>query len=123
VNAVSEDDRVFIHTEFSITAGKVDEFKKIAQELLEVVKEKEPNTLRYQWYFNKDQIKSYLVEEYPNAAAVRVHVIHVGIVIPKLLKISKISSSTVLGKLNIVAQEALTLVGAQHFGYWNGLVR
>jgi hypothetical protein len=89
---------------------------------LEVVKEKELETFRYQWYFNKDQSKSYLVEEYPNAAAVRVHVLHVGMAIPRLLKISKISNSTVLGKLNI-AQEALTVVGAQHFGYWNGLTR
>ncbi|MGA2784761.1 MAG: antibiotic biosynthesis monooxygenase [Candidatus Bathyarchaeia archaeon] len=120
---MSEHDRVFIHTEFTITSGKVDEFKKIAQELLEVVKEKELETFRYQWYFNKDQSKSYLVEEYPNAAAVRVHVIHVGLILPKILKISKISSSTVLGKLNIIAQEAVTVVGAQHFGYWNGLAR
>jgi quinol monooxygenase YgiN len=120
---MSEDDRVFIHTEFTIESGKVEDFKAIFQELLDIVKEKEPNTLRYQCYFNKDQSRSYLVEEYPNAAAVRVHVIHVGLILPKLLKISKISSSTVLGKLNIVAQEALTVLGAEHFDYWNGLAR
>jgi len=119
---MSEEDRVFILTEFTITAGQVDEFKKIAQELLDVVKEKELETFRYQWYFNKDQTKSYLLEEYPNAAAVRVHAIHVGMILPKALKISKISSSIVLGKLNVVAQEALRVLGTQHFEYWNGLV-
>jgi quinol monooxygenase YgiN len=59
--------------------GKVDAFKEIAQELLDVVKEKEPNTLRYVWYFDSDQSKSYLVEEYPDAAALRAHAIHVGV--------------------------------------------
>ena len=42
---MGEEDRVFIHTEFTIAVGKVDEFKKIAQELLELVKEKELETL------------------------------------------------------------------------------
>jgi 5-carboxymethyl-2-hydroxymuconate isomerase len=42
-----EEDRVYVHTEFTITPGKVDEFKEIAQELLEVIEEKEPKTFRY----------------------------------------------------------------------------
>ncbi len=117
-----EDSRVYVLTEFTIAPGKVDEFKTIFQELLEVVKEKEPNTLRYQCYFNKDQGKSYLVEEYPNAAALRAHIIHVGIAIPKLLKISK-PKFTVLGKPNLAAKEILSVSGAQSFNYWKGLAR
>ena len=71
---MEEDNRIYVHTEFTIAPGKVDEFKEIAQELLDVVKEKEPETLRYQCYFDKDQSKSFLVEEYPNAAALRAHI-------------------------------------------------
>jgi quinol monooxygenase YgiN len=117
---MDDDSRIYVLTEFTITPGKVDEFKEIAQELLEVVKEKEPETLRYQWYFDKDESKSYLVEEYPNAAALRAHIIHVGITIPKLLKISK-PKFTVLGKPNLAAKEILSVSGAQNFNYWKGL--
>ena len=123
VNFMEEDKRVYLHTEFSITPGKLDEFKAIFQELLDVVKEKEPNTLRYQCYFNKDQSKSYVVEEYPNTEAVRVHTLHVALTLRKLLKISKITNATVLGELNPVAREALSIIGAENFRYWNGQPR
>jgi quinol monooxygenase YgiN len=121
VNLVEEDKRVYVLTEFTITPGKVDEFKKIAQEFLNVVKEREPHTLRYQCYFNKDQNKSYVVEEYPNTEAVRVHILHVAIPIRKLLKVSTITKSTVLGDLNPVTRETLSIIGAENFTYWNGL--
>ena len=116
---MNEDKRVFVHTEFTIESGKIGEFKKIAQELIDVVEEKEPKTLRYQWYFNKDQSKCYLVEEYPNAAAVRVHVLHLGLQVRKILQVSKVTKFTVLGKL-ILPRRALAAAGAQNFRYWKG---
>lgn len=114
-------DRICVHTEWTIVPGKVEEFKAIFQELLAVVKEKEPNTLRYECYFDKDQTKSYIVEEYPNTEAVRAHTLHVTLTLRKLLKISKITNATVLGELNPVAKEALSIFGAENFRYWNGL--
>ena len=119
---MEEDTRVYVLTEFTIAPGKVDAFKEIAQELLEVVKEKESETLRYQWYFDKDQSKSFLVEEYPNAGALRAHITHVGIILPKMMKISK-PKFTVLGKPNLPAREILSASGGQMFTYWNGLAR
>jgi quinol monooxygenase YgiN len=119
---MEEENHIYILTEFTITAGKVDEFKKIAQELLDTVKEKDPEVLRYMFYFDKDQGTSYLLEEYPNAAALRTHAVHVGTVLPKILKISK-PKFTVLGKPNLVAGGILSASGAQNFTYWNGIVR
>ena len=122
MNVMEEDTRVYVLTEFTITPGKVDEFKAIFQKLLEVVKEKEPNTLRYLCYFDKDQNRSFLVEEYPNAGALRAHITHVGMVLPKLMKISK-PKFTVLGKPNLPAREILSASGGQMFTYCNGLAR
>jgi quinol monooxygenase YgiN len=122
VDVMEEDTRVYVHTEWTIVPGKVDEFKAIFQELLEVVKEKESETLRYQCYFDKDQSKSFLVEEYPNAGALRAHITHVGIILPKLMKISK-PNFTVLGKPNLPAREILSASGGQMFTYWDGLAR
>jgi quinol monooxygenase YgiN len=119
---MDEDTRVYVLTEFTITPGKIEEFKSIFQELLAVVKEKEPETLRYLCYFDKDQSKSFLVEEYPNAGALRAHITHVGIILPKLMKISK-PKFTVLGKPNLPAREILSASGGQMFTYWNGLAR
>jgi len=122
VNILENETRIYILTEFTITTGKVDAFREIAQELLDIVKEKEPETLRYIWYFDKNQNKSYLVEEYPNAAALRAHAIHVGVTLPKILKISK-PKFVVLGKPNLVTKEILSGFGFQDFIYWNGLAR
>jgi hypothetical protein len=110
-------------TEFTIVPGELEEFKRLAQELLNVVEEKESTTLRYQWFFNKDESRSYVVEEYPNAVALRDHVIHVGIMLPKLLKVSKIAKMDVLGNLNPLAAEAIAALGPQNYRYWNGLAR
>ena len=122
MNLLEEESRIYILTEFTITPGKVDAFREIAQELLDIVKEKEPETLRYIWYFDKDQSKSYLVEEYPNAAALRAHATHLGVTLPKILKISK-PKFVVLGKPNLVTKEILSGFGSQNFTYWNGLAR
>ena len=73
---MDEDNRICVHTEFTILPGKVDEFKEIFQELL-----------------------------------------------GKLLKVSKITNATVLGELNPVAREALSVIGAENFRYWNGRPR
>jgi len=116
---MGDENRIYLLTEFTIQPGKVDEFKDIARELLEVVKE-EPETLRYLWYFDKDESKSYVVEEYPNAAAFRAHAFRVGTALPKMLKISK-PKFTLLGKPNLPAKEILSAFGAQNFTYWNGL--
>ena len=116
---MGEESRIYLLTEFTIQAGKVDEFKKIAQELLDAAKE-EPETLRYLFYFDKDESKSYVVEEYPNAAAFRAHALHVGTALPKILKIAK-PKFTLLGKPNLPSKEVLSAFGAQNFTYWNGL--
>ena len=52
-----------------------------------------------------------------------VHVLHAGLNVRKLLKVSKITRFTVIGKLSRVPRKALTASGAQNFRYWNGLVR
>jgi len=110
-------------TEFTIVPADLEDFKNFAKELLKVVEEKEPKTLRYQWFFNKDESRSYLVEEYPNAAALRDHVVHVGIMLPKLLKVAKVAKMDVLGNLNPLAAEAIAAFGPQNYRYWNGLGR
>ena len=118
---MGEAERVYVHTEWTIAPGRAEEFKAIFQEILDDVKEKESNTLRYECYFDKDQTKSYILEEYPNTEAVRLHTLHVALTLRKLLKISKITKATVLGELNPVAREALSVLGAENFKYWNGL--
>jgi len=117
---MGDESRIYLLTEFTILPGKIDEFKAIAEELLDVVREKEPETLRYLWYFDKDESKSYVVEEYPDAAAFRAHAVHVGTALPKILKISK-PKFTLLGKPNLPVKEILSAFGAQNFMYWNGL--
>jgi quinol monooxygenase YgiN len=118
-----DDKRICLHTEFAVAPGKLNEFKKIAQELIEIVEEKEPKTLRYQFYFNKDQTKAYVVEEYPNVAALRAHVLHAALSVRKILHVSKVTRFTALGKLHRVPTKVLTTSGAQNFTYWNGLDR
>lgn len=108
--------------EMSISPGKVDEFKKLAQDAIEFGKTKS-NVIGYRWYFNDDKSKCYLLEQYPDSAALLPHLDGVGQILQKLLQVSKITRFEVFGNISPEAMKVLSGVGAKNFGYWNGFVR
>ncbi|MEM2759381.1 MAG: hypothetical protein QXU32_04925 [Nitrososphaerales archaeon] len=48
--------------EFAIERDKLDDFKKIVQEITRRVREDEPDTGSYQWFFNDDETKCVITE-------------------------------------------------------------
>ena len=50
----------------SLSAEKVEEFKKLVTEMIKKVQANEPNTLRYDWFLSEDESKCYVIEMYQN---------------------------------------------------------
>jgi len=75
---------------FNIQAGKIDEFKRIAESCMAAVREKDKGVLRYDFYFNDDQSECVVVEEYPDGAAVLNHIAIAG---PFLGELTKVASA------------------------------
>ena len=108
--------------EWTISPGKADAFKKLAQEAISVATAKS-KVLGYRWYFSSDESKCYLLEQYPDTEALLPHLASVQQVLQGLLEVAKITRFEVFGNVNPEAGKALAGFGAKNFGYWNGFVR
>ncbi len=72
---------------FRIHDGKLEEFKSFAEECLSIVKEKDKDTLQYDWFFSEDQTECHLRETYPDSNALLAHLQNIGDIFGKLLSL------------------------------------
>jgi quinol monooxygenase YgiN len=54
-------------------AGKVDEFKRLSAECLEIVRTKDVGTLQYDTYFNDDESECIVLERFRDSDALILH--------------------------------------------------
>ena len=85
--------------EFTIEEGKIEEYKKLVQEMCRMVEATEPNTMNYQFYLNSNQTRCMVHERYINSDAVLAHNNGVGsqTILPKIFNIARISRFDVYG--------------------------
>ncbi len=58
---------------FKIHEGKLEEFKRLSAQAMEIVRTKEPGTLQYDSYFNHDQSECMVIERYRDSEAAMEH--------------------------------------------------
>ena len=58
---------------FTFHAGKVEEFKRLSAQCLEIVRAKDAGTLQYDTYFNDDESKSVVLERFRDSDALLLH--------------------------------------------------
>ena len=63
---------------FTFHEGKVEEFKRLSAQVIDIVRAKDNGTLRYEVYFNDDQSECVVYERYRDSRAVIEHATHVG---------------------------------------------
>ena len=63
---------------FRFHEGKVEEFKRLAAQCMEIVRAKDTGTLQYEIYFNDDQSESVVLERYRDSEALMEHAAHLG---------------------------------------------
>ena len=62
---------------FKFHEGKVDDFKRLCAQVIDVVRAKDTGTLQYEIYFNEDQSECIVYERYRDSTAVIEHGAHV----------------------------------------------
>ena len=112
-----------IHAELSIPEGKIDEFKKMSNELVGMVEANEPNAFTYEWYISEDNSKCNVVETYKDSDAMMTHLGNVGEALGKLLEIAPLTGLMVYGSASAELRQALDPFGAQIFERWTGVSR
>ena len=63
---------------FKFHEGKVEEFKRLSAQCMEIVRAKDTGTLQYEIYFNDDQSECIVLERYRDSEALMEHAAHLG---------------------------------------------
>ena len=62
-----------IYSKFQIEPGQLDEFKSRAAAVLEVVRDKDPGTIRYDWFYDDANLQCLAMDSYRDADAMFAH--------------------------------------------------
>lgn len=114
-----------MRAEFSIEKGKIQEFKKLIQDMSKMVENNEPDTINYQFYLNRSETKCMVHETYKNSESVLAHITGVAskTILPKIFNISKLNRLDVYGNPNEELQKVLTNFDSQTFNLFTGFNR
>lgn len=58
---------------FRFHPGKVEEFKRLSAQAMEIVRAREPGTLQYETYFNEDESEAIVLERFRDSQALIDH--------------------------------------------------
>ena len=117
--------QIQFRAEFTIQEGKIEEYKKLVQEMSRVVEANEPDTISYQFYLNRDETKCVVYETYANSEAVFAHNNGAAsqTILPNIFNISKISKFEVYGNPSEELQKVLTSFSPQTYNLFTGFSR
>ncbi len=73
---------------FRIHDGKLDEFRSLAAQCMDIVRTKDTGTLQYDWFLSADGKECVLRERYQDSAAVLEHAMNLGDLTGKIVGVS-----------------------------------
>jgi quinol monooxygenase YgiN len=63
---------------FALHEGRADDFERLSRQCMEIVREKDTGTLRYDIYLNADRTEAIVIEQYTDARALQEHLANIG---------------------------------------------
>lgn len=109
--------------EFTVKEGQLDTVKTLLKTCIETVKAKDRRVLSYQFFFNDDESKLYIIECYEDSEAVLAHVEIIGDLFFKLIEVAPMTRGEIFGNASDELVQALAPSGPQFFKYWGGFTR
>ncbi|HJR98632.1 MAG TPA: antibiotic biosynthesis monooxygenase family protein [Actinomycetota bacterium] len=83
---------------FRIHEGKVDEYKRLSAQAMEIVRAKDPGTLQYDTYLNEDESECVIIERYRDSEAAMAHAANLGDISAAVLAIVSVVHGELLGE-------------------------
>lgn len=120
-----KEDQIEFRAEFTIQEGKMEEYRKLVQEMSRVVQANEPDTIGYQFYLNKAETKCIVSETYANSEAVFTHSSGIAsqTILPKIFNVSRITRFEVYGDPSEKLQKVLTSFNPETYSLFTGFSR
>ena len=116
-------EQIGVKATHSVAAGRVDDFKKLASEMIDVVKASEPGYLSYQWYLSDDEGTCTIVGVLQDSEAVLNHLANIGDMIGPLSEVAPATGIELYGNVSDELRAAVTPFAAEISGRWNGFSR
>ena len=85
---------------FRIDDGKLEEFKRLSAQAMEIVKAKDVGTIGYDTYFNEDESECVVLERFTDSQALIVHGKNMAELSEKILSIVTVVHGELLGDPN-----------------------
>ena len=82
-----------------IHPGKLDEWKRLTEQAMEIVRTRDPGTLQYEVFFNDDESEAIIFERYQDADAALEHFANIGHLMEPLMATATVTGE-VLGTPN-----------------------
>jgi quinol monooxygenase YgiN len=122
---MKKNNQIYVRAEFNIEKGKIQEFKKLIQDMSRMVENNEPDTINYQFYLNRSETKCMVHETYTNSESALIHITGVAskMILPKIFNIAKIKRLDVYGNPSEELQKVLTSFDSQTFNLFTGFSR
>lgn len=80
-----------------IRPGKLDEYKRLCEQAMEIVRTQDTGTLQYEIFFNADETEAIVFERYRDIDAAMEHFAHIGHLMESLLQTADVTGE-VLGR-------------------------
>ena len=100
--------------------GKLEEWKRLTKEAMEIVRTKDRGTLQYEIFFNEDETEAIVFERYRDADSALEHFSNIGHLMQSLLGTASVTGE-VLGTPNARMKEELAKGGPVLFTPWIAL--
>ena len=85
---------------FKFHEGKVEEYKRLSAEAMEIVRTKDSGTLQFDTYLNDDETECMVIERYRDSAAAIEHAENVGHLFEAILATVSVVHGEVLGEVS-----------------------
>lgn len=89
-----------------ITPGKLEEWKRLTEQAMEIVRTRDPGTLQYEVFFNEDESEAIVFERYRDADAALEHFANISHLMEPLMATATVTGE-VLGTPNDTMRDQL----------------
>jgi len=103
-----------------IIPGKLDEYKRLCEQAMEIVRTRDTGTLQYEIFFNEDESEAMVFERYRNPDAALEHFANISHLMEPLMATATVTGE-VLGMPNAAMREQLGKGGPNLYTPWLAL--
>ena len=100
--------------------GKLNDFKEIAAQSFTLTKEKDPNTLQYDWFFDENHTECVVRERYADSDAALAHMTNIGDLFGKIMQVADFSLE-VYGEPSEELLKAIAPMKSKVYSFYQGL--